>query len=164
MMTYTAYFMLLDHCLVLKMFKVGSAYLFRVPEDEELVTYLTGFAKKVGVRVGVISGIGALKGCTLGFYDQKLEGYEHIKIDEEVELTNLTGNISIKEGEPFVHAHAVVGKRDGTTYSGHLFEARVFVAEVAVLELVGGPELVREKIGGLWLWRPAERLRQLTRG
>lgn len=140
------------------MYRTGLAYVFRVPEDEELISYLTNFARKKGVKVGVINGIGALKSCTLGFYDPKKESYEHIKIDEEVELTNLSGNISIKEGDPFVHVHAVVGKRDGTTYSGHLFEARVFVAEVVILELVEGPELVREKTGSLWLWRPAEQL------
>ncbi|MEM4570530.1 MAG: DUF296 domain-containing protein, partial [Desulfurococcaceae archaeon] len=67
--------------------------------------------------------------------------------------TNLSGNISIKEGEPFVHVHAVVGKRDGSTYSGHLVEAKVFVAEVLIMELAGGAELVRQKHGGLWLWR-----------
>ncbi|MEM2406866.1 MAG: DUF296 domain-containing protein, partial [Sulfolobales archaeon] len=129
-------------------------YLFRVPEDEELISYLTLFAKEKNIKTGVVNAIGALKECTLGFYDQHKQVYEYIKIEEEVELTNLSGNISIKEGEPFVHVHAIVGKRNGSTYSGHLVEARVFVAEVLVIELVGGVELVREKHGGLWLWKP----------
>ncbi|MEM0065519.1 MAG: DNA-binding protein [Sulfolobales archaeon] len=136
------------------MFKPGPIYLFRVPEDEELISYLTRFAKEKNIKTGVVNAIGALKKCTLGFYDQQKQVYEYIKIEEEVELTNLSGNISIKEGEPFVHVHAVVGKRDGSTYSGHLVEAKVFVAEVLIMELVGSAELVREKHGGLWLWKP----------
>lgn len=136
------------------MFRVGSVHLFRVPEDVELVSYLTNFAKERGIKIGAVSAIGALKECTLGFYDQQERRYERIRIEEDVELVSLSGNISIKEGEPFVHVHAVVSKRDGSTYSGHLFEAKVFVAEVLVMELLGDVELVREKYGELWLWKP----------
>lgn len=136
------------------MFKLGSIYMFRVPEDAELVSYLAEFAKERGIRVGIIGAIGALKDCTIGFYDQQEQKYEYIRIEEEVELANLSGNISVKEGHPFVHVHVVLGRRDGSTYSGHLVEAKVFVAEVLVAELVGDKELVREKHGGLWLWKP----------
>ncbi len=136
------------------MFRVGTVYVFRVPEDEELVSYLTSFARERGVRAGLVTGIGALKSCVLGFYDRERQEYERIGVDEEVELVSLTGNVSLREGEPFVHVHAVVGRRDGSTVSGHLFEARVFVAEVAVLELPGEVELRRERYGGLWLWEP----------
>ncbi len=128
--------------------------MFRVPEDEELVSYLESFARERGIKAGLVGGIGALKGCVLGFYNRERREYEQIRVDEEVELANLTGNISIREGEPFVHVHALVGRRDGSTLSGHLFEARVFVAEISVLELVGEVELRRERYGGLWLWRP----------
>lgn len=136
------------------MFKVGSAYLFRVPEDAELVSYLTNFAKEKGIKIGAVSAIGALKECALGYYDQQKQKYERIRIEEDVELVSLSGNISMKEGEPFVHVHAVVSKRDGSTYSGHLFEAKVFIAEVLVMELLGEVELVRERYGELWLWKP----------
>jgi len=44
---------------------------------------------------------------------------------EQVELLSLIGDVVEKEGEPLVHAHAVVGKRDGTAHGGHLLQARV---------------------------------------
>lgn len=138
------------------MYRIRSVRVFRIPEDEEMVSYIAEFARVNEVKVGAISVIGALKSCTLGFYDREKESYEYIKIDEDVELANATGNVSTKEGRPFPHIHAIVGKRGGTTYSGHLVEGKVFVAEVILVELEG-PELVREKYGGLWLWKP-ERL------
>ncbi|MCC6047395.1 MAG: DUF296 domain-containing protein [Desulfurococcaceae archaeon] len=140
------------------MYRVGPAYVLRVPEDEELLTYITRFAKASSVRLGLVLAIGALKGCKLGYYDQRAQRYEVVEIDEEVELVSALGNVSIREGEPFVHMHVSVGRRDGSTVSGHLIEARVFVAEVVLLGLEGGPELVREREGGLWLWRPGPRL------
>jgi predicted DNA-binding protein with PD1-like motif len=33
--------------------------------------------------------------------------------------------VALEGGEPKVHAHVVVGKRDGTAHGGHLLEARV---------------------------------------
>jgi len=33
--------------------------------------------------------------------------------------------VAVYRDEPKVHAHVVVGKRDGTAHGGHLLEARV---------------------------------------
>jgi predicted DNA-binding protein with PD1-like motif len=70
-------------------------------------------------------GIGAFEHVTLAFFDLVKKEYEHIPIDEQVEVTSLIGNISMYNGEPKIHAHAVVGKRDGTAHGGHLIEAVV---------------------------------------
>jgi uncharacterized protein len=43
----------------------------------------------------------------------------------QVELLSLIGDVALKDGEPQVHAHAVVGKRDGTAHGGHLLHAHV---------------------------------------
>ena len=140
------------------MYRVGPTYVFRVPGGEELLSYITRFAKTNGVRLGLVLAIGALRRCKLGYYDQRAQRYEVLELDEEVELVSALGNVSIREGEPFVHVHVSVGRRDGTTLSGHLIEAEVFVAEVFLLGLEGEPELTREKEGGLWLWKPGPRL------
>jgi predicted DNA-binding protein with PD1-like motif len=46
-----------------------------------------------------------------------------VTLDEQVELLSLIGDVAMKDGEPVVHAHAVVGKKDGTAHGGHLLEA-----------------------------------------
>jgi uncharacterized protein len=48
-----------------------------------------------------------------------------VSLDEQLELLSLIGNIALKDGKPRVHAHAVVGKRDGPAHGGHLLQARV---------------------------------------
>jgi predicted DNA-binding protein with PD1-like motif len=42
-----------------------------------------------------------------------------------VEVLSLIGDIALHEGKPQVHAHLVIGKKDGTAHGGHLLEARV---------------------------------------
>jgi uncharacterized protein len=49
--------------------------------------------------------------------------YAPIPIDEQAEVLSLLGDIADEDGEPLVHAHAVLGLRDGTTRGGHLLEA-----------------------------------------
>jgi hypothetical protein len=51
--------------------------------------------------------------------------WSSVILDEQVELLSLIGDVALKDGEPQVHAHAVVGKRDSTAHGGHLLQARV---------------------------------------
>jgi len=46
-------------------------------------------------------------------------------VDEQVEVVSLIGDIALDDGNPKVHAHVVVGKKNGTTMGGHLLEAHV---------------------------------------
>jgi predicted DNA-binding protein with PD1-like motif len=46
-------------------------------------------------------------------------------LEEQVEVLALTGNVALAKGQPKVHAHVVVGMRDGTAHGGHLIEATV---------------------------------------
>jgi hypothetical protein len=42
-----------------------------------------------------------------------------------LELLSLIGDIALDKGKPVVHAHAVVGRKDGTAHGGHLRKAVV---------------------------------------
>jgi predicted DNA-binding protein with PD1-like motif len=44
----------------------------------------------------------------------------------QVEVLSLLGNITLADGQPKVHAHAVVGLPDGSTRGGHVLEAHVW--------------------------------------
>jgi len=48
-----------------------------------------------------------------------------VTLDEQIELLSLIGDVALKDGEPAVHAHAVIGKKDGTAHGGHLLRAFV---------------------------------------
>jgi uncharacterized protein len=40
-------------------------------------------------------------------------------------ILSLIGDVALKDGKPVVHAHAVIGKKDGTAHGGHLLEAHI---------------------------------------
>jgi len=102
---------------------------------EEAMSGLLKFAKEQSLGASQFSAIGAFSDLTLGYFDWERKDYDKIPVREQVEVLSLLGDIALEDGETKVHAHVVVGKRDGTAYGGHLVEAHVRrTLEVVVVE------------------------------
>jgi predicted DNA-binding protein with PD1-like motif len=125
----------------------------RLKHGTDLIRSITELAKSEGIEVGSFAAIGALKRARLGYYDQQDHEYREIRIDSPHEMASCVGNISLKDGEPFVHAHAVLTDQTGNARGGHLSEGIVFAAEVHLRRLEG-PRLERryDEVTGLSLW------------
>src|ERR1700730_19387315 len=94
--------------------------------DDELAQVLRDFTSEEKIASSSFKAIGALSSVKLGWLNWETKQYEpSVSLDEQVELVSLIGDIALKDGEPQVHAHAVVGKRDGTAHGGHLLQAHV---------------------------------------
>jgi predicted DNA-binding protein with PD1-like motif len=94
------------------------------PGDEPMQGLLE-FAKREGLSAGHFTGIGAFENVTLGYFDWSRKEYARIPIREQVEVLSLVGDVALEDATPRIHAHVVVGKRDGTAHGGHLLEATV---------------------------------------
>jgi predicted DNA-binding protein with PD1-like motif len=92
---------------------------------EEPMQGLLDFAKCERLTSGHFTAIGAFEEVTLGYFDWARKDYARIAIREQVEVLSLVGDVAIEGTAPKIHAHVVVGKRDGTAHGGHLLEARV---------------------------------------
>jgi len=132
---------------------VGRNLVVRAKHDSDLVEFLTELAKKNRIMAATFTAIGALKHAKLGFYDQKTLEYLETVLSSPQEIASCIGNISMKEGQAFVHAHAVLADRDGNTKAGHLLAGKVFAAEIHLIELLG-TKLVRKNdaVTGLSIW------------
>lgn len=93
--------------------------------DDEVISGLKAFAMEQGLAASRFSAIGAFKDALLGYFDWQKKEYEKIPLHEQVEVLSLLGDVTLKDGKPSIHAHVVVGKRDGTAHGGHLLEAHV---------------------------------------
>lgn len=104
-------------------------------EGEEASRCLHDFAEYHGLRAGRFTAVGAFSKVKLGFYDLDRKEYEPIEVNEQVEVLSFVGDIAVRDGDPLVHAHVVVGLRDGRTRGGHLLEGYVRpTLEVMVIE------------------------------
>ena len=92
---------------------------------DEPMQGLLDFAKRERLASGHFTAIGAFEEVTLGYFDWFQKDYARITIREQVEVLSMVGDVALEANAPKVHAHVVVGKRDGTAHGGHLLEARV---------------------------------------
>lgn len=92
---------------------------------DEAVAGLTQFARDNDLTASQITAIGAFSQATLGYFDFEKKDYRKIPVREQVEVLSLLGDVALKDGEPKLHLHAVLGRSDGATVGGHLLEAHV---------------------------------------
>lgn len=92
---------------------------------DEVVSALSRFASLHQLTAARFTAIGAFSEATLGYFDPESKAYEKIPVREQVEVLSLIGDVALDAGQPKIHAHVVVGKRDGSAHGGHLLEARV---------------------------------------
>lgn len=133
--------------------RLGRCLIARLDHGVDIISQIADLAKNEKIGAAVFSAIGALMQADLAYYDQASREYRKIAIDKPVELVSCSGNISIRDSQPFVHAHASIADSEGCVWGGHLIGGKAFAAEICVQELFGEP-LIRkyDPITGLYLW------------
>jgi len=120
-------------------------YVLIFDTGDELADGLAKFAAEEKISGSSFKAIGALSAVRLGWFNWETKQYEvSVDLDEQVELLSLIGDVAEKDGKPQVHAHAVVGKRDGTAHGGHLMKATV--RPTCELILTESPEHLRKQV------------------
>jgi predicted DNA-binding protein with PD1-like motif len=87
---------------------------------DDAVEQLARFARDEGVGGAAISAVGACREATLAYFDPEQLAYQDIPVDEQAEVLSFLGDIALRGEDPAVHAHAVLGRRDGSTVGGHV--------------------------------------------
>ena len=103
----------------------ARAWLLVFDDGDEALATLEAFVRRHGVAGADFTAIGAFASATIAFFDLATKEYEEIPVEEQVEVLSLAGNVAIAEGEPKLHAHVVLGRRDGTALGGHLLRGVV---------------------------------------
>lgn len=129
--------------------KLGKVIVARLAPDCDLMESLEQIARDEHIRAGVIlSGAASLKQAVLRNVKRFPDEFpitDEIRIrckrNEPMELLSLSGNISVRDGEVFIHGHITVssGKEDGLAYGGHLTKGSVIFStgEIVIAEIQG---------------------------
>lgn len=128
--------------------------LTRLPKEGDLLSELNALCKEKNIRRGTVQVMGAVENATLGYYLQDERRYISQEFDEHMEILAGIGNVSIKDGDPFVHLHLTLSRKDFSVIGGHTMPGcKIFAAEVCIITLEG-EELVRgfDEPTGLPLW------------
>ena len=102
--------------------------MLRIDKGEYINKTILDVASFYNLKFGWINGLGAIMDPELGYYDLKNKEYIKKTIIGEFELTSLVGNLTLKEGDLFVHSHITFSDNNFNAYGGHLFDCKIAVA------------------------------------
>ena len=135
-------------------FQQGRIFIGSLPQGGDLINSIEEFCKKALIQMATFSVIGAVSSATIGAYDQKQQVYVTFKEEAPLEIVSCIGNVSLKDGKPFIHAHILLADEQGKTIGGHLFsETIIYAGEINLQELTGKPmKRTYDSNTGLMLW------------
>ncbi len=117
--------------------QIGNKYVVSIQNRAEIVKVLNTFCDERGIKSGTIYGIGAIDELTLRFFNPHTKKYIDKTFQEQMEIANLTGNISQMNEKPYLHLHITVGRSDYSALAGHLLAATLNGAGEFVVEDFG---------------------------
>ncbi len=134
--------------------KPERSFIGRLCHNKDLITSIEKFCVQNKIELGWFSLIGAVSSVTLGYYDQKQMVYVTSKTDDHLEIASCSGKKKKKNGQPFVHAHAVLTNEKGQASGGHIFSETIIFAGEIYIQTFSGKSLDREHDNqtGLMLW------------
>jgi len=98
----------------------GSLLVFDI--GDEVLTTLQHFITEQRIPSAWFQAIGAFETSVIAYWNRETKKYEDIAVDEQVEVLSLSGNATRTK----IHAHVVLGRRDGSTLGGHLKRGIVY--------------------------------------
>lgn len=132
----------------------GSQVFVRLERGEDVHASLTELARREGIQGGFVTALGAVSDVELGHYDLERRDYDRRGLDEELEIGSASGTLSLLEGKPHVHLHAVLSDREFRAFAGHLFSAKVAATVEMMVHVSDRPiERTPDEETGLNLWR-----------
>lgn len=117
----------------------GNTYVVSIANHTDLAQSIMTFCEDMKITAGSIIGIGAVNEATLRFYDPKTKQYVDKTFTEQMEVANLTGNVSTMDGKTYTHLHCVLGRSDYSALAGHLLSARLNGAGEIVITTFDSP-------------------------
>ena len=132
--------------------RFGDKIVARLDKGEEIFSTLLDLAGREGIRLASVSGIGASNDITLGVFRTKKKEYvQNRYYGIDYELASVTGNLSMKDGQPYLHLHAVIGnpslksaylsldeREPGICFGGHLNSAVVSATCEIIIDIIDG--------------------------
>ena len=122
----------------------------RLDKGDEIVKSLLEVASREGLKLASVSGIGATDDFEVGVFDLARSDYEHYRFEGNHEIVSLVGNVTTKDGAPYIHLHITCAGEGGKIVGGHLFEANIsLTAEIFLHKGAGAADRLRDDTLGI---------------
>lgn len=102
-----------------------KTYALILKTGEEAIHEIQKFAEDQKLSASQFTAIGAFRETEVGFFDFSIKDYKKTPFHEQMEVLSINGDITLFQEKYKVHAHVVLGRKDGTAHGGHLLKGIV---------------------------------------
>ncbi|MHA1426038.1 MAG: PPC domain-containing DNA-binding protein [Candidatus Helarchaeota archaeon] len=117
---------------------INRMFLIKLEPNDKLLESITQAVQANTIKTGFFTAIGALNTANIGYYMLDQKSYKTITLIGDFEILACTGNVTLKDDSPFIHAHLIIADQEGKAYGGHLLPncqisvtGEVFLVEAA---------------------------------
>ena len=123
----------------MKSVKDKNSYIIRLERGENIIWAMKNFCKNNGINCGYFSGLGALDHVELAHCIVENKKYTSKVFDKPFEIANMTGNITMMDGEVYIHCHITLSDENMNAIAGHLNEGKISATcEIILVKLDAG--------------------------
>ena len=116
----------------------GKTCVVRIDRGEEVMASLASLCRAEGIRLAAVQGLGASDRAVLCVYDVDKQVYHRQTLTGPMEIASITGTVTEKDGEPYLHLHAVLCDEQLHAHGGHVNEIHIYATCEIVLSLLDG--------------------------
>ena len=116
--------------------RIENKIVFRLEKGDRLMESTQKIATTENVKMASINGIGACSKIEMGYIDLSIKEYVFKTFEGNLEILQATGNITLKDGEPFPHIHISVSNDECKAFGGHLNEATISATFEGVMQII----------------------------
>lgn len=129
----------------------------RLDKGDEVLSSLVKVCEQKQITTAQIQGIGGCQKAVVGVFDPDRRDYNREEVNALLEMISLDGNITVYEGNPYIHAHASFAYRgDGgkaAVLCGHLLEAVIgLTGEIVITPAEGRITRRYDESLGIRVW------------
>ena len=123
--------------------RYGGVIALRLDKGDDITESVYRIAEKENVKFANVSGIGATDDFTVGVFDIAKKEYEKFNFCGNHEINSLVGNITEKDGKPYIHLHITATGKDCKVVGGHLVKGVISLTGEIIIMVTDG-EISRE--------------------
>ncbi len=99
--------------------RFGDRLQLKLESGEKVTQSLTALLRGDDIGYAALVGLGSLRDVRLSYWNAVSQEYETHSFEEQLEVVSLVGNATRRDGEPALHLHVSLGRRDLSLIGGH---------------------------------------------
>lgn len=122
----------------MKTINLKSHLIIRLEKGEEIVSSIIKACEENNIKLGILTGIGAMSYVEVGYFDTDKKEYFSNEYKGNLEILSLMGNITRKDEKVYLHPHITFANEENSAKGGHLNKGIISATGEIIIQVIDG--------------------------